>query len=348
MSLRFRSTFFLILGFLILWFLYLEKEILAPFILGGIFAYIVNPIVNFFSDKIKFPRTFTIVCIYLLIVGVFIYGGVFLTKRVISESDEMRMFINNVGNTTKEQVQSLPDWLSPAVQDMLTWFQKSKLFSPEYLILLFPKAISRLVSFVIFLFSGFYFLKEGRNMFDKLLLLVPSLYKIEVEILFRRINSVLGAYLRGQMFLVFFVSSVLFIALSILGVRFALILAIFSGFAEIIPFIGPTIAIAVASFLVLITGGVSNFPLDPLTAALVVAAIYFVVRQFQDYFINPYVIGRITKLHPLIILFSVLSGEHLAGILGVILAVPTAATIRILLEFSLDKIYEQEPVRKKS
>ena len=113
------------------------------------------------------------------------------------------------------------------------------------------------------------------------------------------------------------------------------------GFAEIVPIIGPIIAALVAILVVLITGSV-NFYLTPFTAALIVAGIYFVVRQFQDYLISPYIMGRITKLHPLLILFAVFAGDHLWGILGLILAVPIAAVIRILLEFSLDKINEQD------
>jgi predicted PurR-regulated permease PerM len=200
-----------------------------------------------------------------------------------------------------------------------------------------PKAFSRILSFIIFLFAAFYFLKEGRSMFDKLLNFVPNDYKVEADILIRRINSVLGSYLRGQIFLIFFVALTLFIALAILGVKFALILAVFSGFAEIVPIIGPIVAASVAALAAYIGGG-SNFGLAPLQTALIVVVIYAVVRQIQDYLINPYVMGKITKLHPLIILFAVIAGEHIAGILGLVLAVPTAGVIKIIFEYSLDKI----------
>jgi predicted PurR-regulated permease PerM len=63
-----------------------------------------------------------------------------------------------------------------------------------------------------------------------------------------------------------------------------------------------------------------------------------VVRQVQDYLVNPYVMGKITKLHPLIILFAVIAGQHIAGIVGLILAVPIAGVVKIIFEYSLDKI----------
>ena len=134
--------------------------------------------------------------------------------------------------------------------------------------------------------------------------------------------------------MVFLVSLVLYITLSIVGIRFALILSIFSGFVEIIPIIGPIFAGAIAVLIALSNGNLS-FGLSPLQGAIIVALIYFVIRQIQDYFVAPAVMGRI-------ILLAVLVGQHIYGTLGVILAVPVAGIIRILLEFSLEKIGKNE------
>lgn len=341
MTIKSRTTFYIILAILLVWFLYIERAILTPFILAGIFAYIFNPIVNFASHKIKLPRIVTIIIIYLVIISSMVIFSIFLTRRIIEESFEFKNYFSSLIDTTKNQLAYLPDWIRPAAEEGLSSLEKSKVFSPASLFTVFPQAISRIISFFIFLFSGFYFLKEGRNFIDKILLLVPNKHRIEVEIILRKINSVFGGYLRGQLFLVFLVSTMLFVALSVLGVRFALIIAIFSGFAEIVPIIGPITAGAIASIIVFVTGA-SNFNLAPISAALIVALIYFVIRQFQDYFINPLVMGKITNLHPLIVLFAVLAGGHLWGWLGLILAVPIAATIRILLEFTLDKVDKEK------
>jgi predicted PurR-regulated permease PerM len=141
--------------------------------------------------------------------------------------------------------------------------------------------------------------------------------------------------------LVFFVVLVLFICLTILGVKFALILAVFSGFAEIVPIIGPLVAVTVAA-LIGFLGGTANFGLSPIQLAVAIIIIYTVVRQVQDYFVTPYVMGKITQLHPLIILFAVIAGGHTAGIIGLILAVPIAGVVKIIFEYSLDKINLRE------
>lgn len=341
MTIRLRSAFFIITGLILIWFFYAERAILTPFILAGIFAYVFNPIINFLSNKIKVPRTLSILVIYVLIISALVAAGMALTNRIFSESSDLSNYIKTITITAHHEIDILPNWIRPSINDTLLGLEHSKFFSSQTLFILFPQALSRLVSFTIFLFAGFYFLREGGNMIDRLLALFPSNYRFELEILIRKTNAVLNGYLRGQIFMIFFVSLVLFVVLSVLGVRFALILAIFSGFAEIIPFIGPIIATAVAAASVYLTGNL-NFALNPIQGALVVTVIYVAVRQFQDYFIVPHVMGRITKLHPLIILFAVLAGENIGGVLGVVLAVPIAATLRIFLEYCMDKINEQK------
>lgn len=337
MPIRLKSVFFLALGALLVWFLYIERAILTPFILAAIFAYLFNPIVNFFSEKIKLPRTISILIIYALIISVVVFGSITLTKRILDESYELTQYAKNLNLAAKQQIETFPDWIRPSITDTIYSLEKTRFFTSASDLSFVPKAFSGIIYLIIFLFSAFYFLKEGRAMKEKLLNFLPNEYKFEVEVLLRKINTALGSYLRGQIFLVLLVSSVLFIALTILGVKFALILAIFSGFAEIVPIIGPIVAASVAA-IVAFVGGTSNFSLMPFQTAIAVVIIYTVVRQLQDYLVNPYIMGKITKLHPLVILFAVLAGEHTAGILGLILAVPVAGIIRILLEYSLDKV----------
>jgi len=344
MTLRLKSVFFIATGILVLWFLYIERAILTPFILAAIFAYIFNPIVNFFSHKLKLPRTLSVLIIYLVIISIVVLSGITLSKRVMEESSELGGQATAITKTAKTQINSLPDFARPTVNDALKTFENTKTFSYTSIFSVFPKAFSGIIGLIIFFFAAFYFLKEGGDMFEKALTFVPKGYKVELEILIRRINSVLGKYLRGQVFLVFFVAAVLFIFLTILGVKFSLILAVFSGFAEIVPIIGPIVAVSVA-VIVAFFGGTANFGLSPVQLIIWVVIVYTLVRQVQDYFITPHVMGKITELHPLIILFAVMAGEHVAGILGLILAVPIAAIVKIMFEYSLDKINTQDNIR---
>lgn len=337
MTINLKAAFFVFLAILTVWVLYIERTILTPFVLGIVFAYIFNPVINFCYRYIKLPRTFSIVVVYLAIVSLLIFLGVVLTKAVTNESSELKNFINKLPETTENQINSLPSWVKPVATDLFSFIEKPKPISSVSVFNFFPKALTRIIGFFIFIFAGFYFLKDGRSMFNNLLSFTPDSHKKDLGVLSGRINNVLKSYLRGQIFMVFLVSLMLYTALSVVGVKFALILAIFSGFTEIIPIIGPIFAGAVGALITLTSNNLS-FGLSNLQGAIVVILIYFVIRQIQDYFIAPSVMGRIVKLHPLVILFAVLAGQHLWGILGVILAVPIAGAVRILLEFSLEKI----------
>jgi predicted PurR-regulated permease PerM len=341
MTLRLKSIFLIITGLAVLWFLYIERAILTPFILAAIFAYIFNPVVNLFSNRFKFPRTLSVITIYIFLISLIITLGIVFSQRVVNESFELRSDAYMLTQTAKNQINNMPDWLRPSITDTLSTIEKTSNISYPSVFSFFPQVFSRVLGFIIFLFSAFYFLKEGRGMIDKILNFIPHHYRFELDILLRKMNSVLVGYLRGQIFLVFFVSLTLFILLTILGVRFSLILAVFSGFAEIVPIIGPIVA-ATAAAIVAYLGGTSNFGLDQFQIVIAVIVIYFVVRQFQDYFVNPLIMGKITKLHPLIILFAVIAGEHSGGILGLILAVPLAGIIKIIFEYSLDKVNRHE------
>jgi len=344
MTIRLRTAFFIIVGLLVLWFLYIERAVLTPFVFAAIFAYIFNPVVNFFSHKIKLPRTISVIIIYLIIISAVVSLWVAFSGRIVDESVELTRQAHIITATAQVQANNLPAWAKPTVNDALQTIENPQSFSFVSMAGFLPKAFSRILSFIIFLFAAFYFLKEGRSMFDKALNFIPKDYRIEADILIRRMNAVLGSYLRGQIFIVLFVASVLFLALSILGIRFSLILAVFSGIAEIVPIIGPIVATSVAVIVALLTGS-SNFNLPPVQIGLIIIGIYFILRQFQDYVVNPYIMGKITKLHPLVILFSVIAGEHIAGIMGLILAVPIAGIIKIIFEYSLDKVNRESSLK---
>src|ERR1035437_7313234 len=129
MTLRLRSAFLIATGILVLWFLFVERAILTPFVLAAIFAYIFNPLVNFFSHRLKLPRTFSVLIIYLVIISIVILSAITLSKRVMEESSELGRQATVITQTAKIQISSLPDWLKPTISDTLKTFESTKTFS---------------------------------------------------------------------------------------------------------------------------------------------------------------------------------------------------------------------------
>jgi len=156
MTIRLRTAFFLLLGVLILWFINLEKEIFTPFILAAVFAYIINPLVSFLSEKTRLPRVVSIIAVFAVILGLLIFGSIALSKRVLEESSQLQDFAQTLKRTANFQVENLPDFARPAALDALSSLNESKFLALSLSIV--PRALSGVISFAIFLFAGFFFL----------------------------------------------------------------------------------------------------------------------------------------------------------------------------------------------
>jgi predicted PurR-regulated permease PerM len=200
-------------------------------------------------------------------------------------------------------------------------------------------AFESVLLFVTYLITTFYLLLETEQIVQKCYSLVPAPYRAEIRGLGQRIDEILGGYIRGTLLLIPIMSALTYIALSILGVRYALVIAIASGILEIIPLVGPWsatgIAVSVALFQTTAPFGWPNWLL-----ALVVGATYFVLRMAEDNFIIPQVVGHAVHLHPVIVLFAILAGGALGGPGGLLVAIPVAAVARLLLRYLYRKLVD--------
>src|SRR5262249_3450555 len=153
---------------------------------------------------------------------------------------------------------------------------------------------------------------------------VPSRYRGTVRDLGTHVHWVLGRYLRGQLYLICIMSVVTYIVLTfVFHLRFAVALAIMTGILEVIPFLGPVLAATIAAIVALSTQNIGTM------IGVIIA--YTVLRQLEDQFVMPFVVGRAVHLHPLVTIFAVLTGAATAGVLGAVLAVPIAATVRVTI-----------------
>ena len=132
--------------------------------------------------------------------------------------------------------------------------------------------------------------------------------------------------------LIVIMSVTTFIGLSIIGIPFAVILAIATGFLELIPVFGPIIAATPPIIIALFTS--NNFGWPGWVAALVVAGMYTVLRQLEDYLVIPNVVGRVVRVHPLVALFAIFAGLQIWGVTGMVVALPVAGVARVLLGYA--------------
>jgi predicted PurR-regulated permease PerM len=342
MNLKPRTAFFILTGLLILGFLYLERSILTPFILAAIFAYIFNPLINLFSRYLKLPRSVSIILVYIILIFSVVYVGNLLIRELLKESENIRKILLDYVNYLRENINSLPPVIQPYIASYteLPKLQVGALGLSAFPV--FSLALSSILNFFVFIFSTFFFLKDNEKLTDRLLLVAPDDERVEISALIKRINSVLSKYLRGQIILIISLAVILFVAFTILGIKNALTISILSALGGIVPIIGTITAIIIGTTVIVLSGGIHNFQLGFLETILAVIGVYYAAQLIQDYVLSPYILGKAVRLHPLVILFAAIAGGHMAGILGLILAVPVAATIKIIFEFALDKINHRD------
>ncbi len=338
---------YLFIGILIasLWLLLMLKGILAPFILAMIFAYIFNPLINFFNHKLKTPRSLSILLVYIILIVSSVFLVSYLLRTILSEMESIQANAASYIATIQQFIDNSPSFVAPLFSDYLSSLQRSPLVG-NLALAPFPvvtKAFSGVLGLFIFVFAAFFFLKDGKKMVEKTISVVPFEHRDQARVLLRRINQTLASYLRGQFLIIFSMLAMVYVGLSILGIKYALTISLFTAILEIVPFIGPFAAIIFSLVLTFVSGGMNNFGLNVLQISVAVVLVEYVARLIQDYLIAPFIIGKATKIHPLVILFSVLAGEHIYGILGVLLAVPVAATIKIIYQFTIEMI---EPPNK--
>jgi predicted PurR-regulated permease PerM len=323
------------------------STILAPFIAAVITAYLFNPLITFLTRRTGINRALWILLLYVAI-GAIIYGllsflGPILTRQYLDLRDrlipDMITELQRLASSETIEVMGIAINVSELEAPILDFLNEISRSLPERLPHLVFTALESVVLFVTYLIVAFYLLLQTEQIVEKFYGLVPAPYRDEIRGLGHRIDEILGGYIRGTLLLIPIMSVLTYITLTILGVRYALVIAIATGFLEIIPLIGPWsaagIAMSVALFQATAPFGWPNWVL-----ALVVGAIYFILRMFEDNFIIPLVVGHAVHLHPVLVLFAILAGGAIGGPFGLLISIPVAAVARLLLRYIYRKLVD--------
>jgi predicted PurR-regulated permease PerM len=210
-------------------------------------------------------------------------------------------------------------------------------FAPRVLV----GAASRVLTAVLVLVLSFYLLLEAESMGRRLDAFIPAEYADEWSRIKYDFAGIWSSFLRGQVLLALVIGIAVWVVLFILGVPNALFLGLLAGVMEVVPNIGPIIAM-IPAVLIAFFQGSTRWAIDPATFAVVVIIAYILIQQFENHLIVPKIIGSSVNLPPVIILIGAFAGASLAGVLGIFLAAPVLATARLVGEFILRKLLEPD------
>jgi len=328
-----------------LYIVYRAGDIVRPFVWAGVLAYVLLPVVALLERRLSLPRTAAAAIVFLGLVAAIIGGGRLLVPLAIDQVRELQRtlptLVANAQNTLAETADQVGledlDALIANVGGIGDLTQMVARGAVPFIV----GFGHFLLELLVFLIATFFLLRDAPRLFQWFRRILPASQRNELIPLFAQVNTLLGRYVRGQMFLIGVMSTVTFVGLSILQLPFALLLALMTGVLEVIPIVGPITAGAIACLVAL--GHPAPWGLSQIWYVAIVAAMYTVLRHSEDYFVIPLVIGRIVKLHPAVVIFSLLTGGALYGLLGVLIAVPVAATLRLVLIYVGAKLRDEDP-----
>ena len=315
-----------ILIILALLFLYLVRDILALLVISIILVSAIDPIIDWLQRK-KIPRPAGVLIVYLVIFIIFGLSISFLIPPIVNQFKD---FGSNFSNYTRQfesyfsvaknffQTQHISVSFESIVNNLVNEFSKV----PEKIYTRTIGVFSGFISVLIVLSMTFYMTVKENGIKNFIISIVPENHKEYAASLSERIKAKIGKWMRGQLLLMLIIFILDFVGLSIIGIPYALSLAIFAGIMEIIPYIGPIISAIPGVFL--------GFLISPLTGLLTLL-IYIIAQQFENHIITPQVMKKAVGLNPIVVILALLVGVKLGGVLGAILAVPIATAIGVFV-----------------
>ncbi|MEK7529975.1 MAG: AI-2E family transporter [Patescibacteria group bacterium] len=318
------TTLAILIGLGVLWFI---RDILAIFFVALLLAALIDPFAHWFEHH-KVPRGVGVIIVYILLLAIVTGAVILIVPPFVEQLGEL---VRNLGGTIGSakdaavQVQSFFEHygLSENVENSVAGLQRGVADAISGIFSTIAGVFGGIATFILVLVLAFYMVVEEGQAKRIFRHVTPKKYRAYISSLMGRMQDKLGAWLRGQIILMVVVAALTYIGLLILGVKYALVLAIFAGVAEIVPYAGPIIAAIPAIGI-----GLTMSPLK----AMLVAIIYFGIQQIENAVLTPKIMQKSVGLNPVVSLFALLVGFKLAGLVGALLAIPVATVISVFIK----------------
>ncbi|WP_179215961.1 AI-2E family transporter [Paenibacillus sp. MY03] len=331
-----------ILVMLLLYLIHLNRGLFAP--IGSIFNalffpfaasvimyYMLRPIVGMLERR-KVPRGFAVLLVYLasglLLTIIVLTAGPFLQSQFLTfveQVPEMVKFVSNGMESLKESQETLSpeirDALPNVSQDLGAEWNRYASSIANSLVRAFGWMSNALVMLSLVPFILFYALKDGDQFSARLLELAPTNRRARVAAMLQELDETIASFIRGKAVVCLIVGILLLAGYAIIGLEYALVLAVIGMLANLIPFFGPFIGAAPAVLVALFQ--------DPVKA-LYVVLITVLVQQIENNLISPQVMGRTLDIHPVTVIALILAAGSVTGLVGILFVVPVYAAAKVI------------------
>ncbi|OGS19999.1 MAG: hypothetical protein A2252_01760 [Elusimicrobia bacterium RIFOXYA2_FULL_39_19] len=312
-----------------IWLLFSIRSILMPFVISAVLAYLLSPLLGILETK-GLKRIISVLILYSVFLIVFLGSAVLLLPQIFREVSVLSSNIPEYTRNIKGSIYSLQlnienkypiikqkGIIDDSLKNAESFLNEKTAQIPQYL----AEAFSMLSLFVLIPFITFFFLLEGRTGIDFVFQKIPSRYTETILSLICEIDEVLGNFFRGQFIESSCVGVLSMIGLLILGVDYAVIIGIIAGLANMIPYLGPFAGTVPA----LIVGFIK---FQNISIMIKIIAMFSIVQFIDNNIIQPIILSHGVNLHPVTVIFSIMAGAQVAGVIGMFLAVPVVCIIK--------------------
>jgi len=293
-------------------------------------AYFFDPFYKYLISK-KAPKVLAIIIVFGMIIALLIVTIFFLIPSVINQLNilykEIPNFIENYQNLILSIKPQLSKFINPAdveilLKENLSELQKGVLGFSQTIIIYLSNIVSSITfGIVIIPLILFYLMRDMFVFKENLYIYVSKENKKEFKEILEEIDHIVSGFIRGRIIVCFIVGTLIGIGLYVLNLKFALIIGIVSGVFNFIPYLGPIVGVVLT--LIFALG-------SPWWTLLMIVVLFVLVNQLEAAYLNPNILGKGLGLHPLTVILSMLICGQLLGILGVLVAVPLVAILKVL------------------
>jgi len=300
--------------------------VLTPFLLAAFITYLLHPLVEYLYGK-GVPRAFAILLIYLLFFGSIGYGVYRGMPVLIAQLRELDERLPSLVNTYRQWARHIHDETSTwpmevhtRIEAMFVQLEQAAARAVAMAINAAKSLIGSAATVLLIPFIVFYMLKDMDVLKKAVWYMTPKRWRGPGMAFLKDVDESLGGYIRGQLFVCAAIGSAASLGFWLAGMDYPLLLGFVIGLTNIIPYFGPLIGAIPAAILAATIS---------LKMVIIVLAIIFVLQFLEGNVLSPLIIGKSVHMHPLVIMLALFAGGELAGVLGLILAVPTAAVLKV-------------------
>ncbi|MEP3436421.1 MAG: AI-2E family transporter [Hoeflea sp.] len=340
-ALRRQILFWLLAFAVFVGFLMVFSSILLPFIAGMALAYFLDPVADWFERR-GLSRLMATLVILVSFVAIFAISLVILIPVLITQALDLggRIpgYITELQNLLMSETTVLPDWISSQFGQFKESFAALLKEGAGFVGTIFQQiwnsgmAILDIAAlFVVTPVVAFYLLLDWDNMIEKIDSWVPRDHVATVRELARQIDRTIAGFVRGQGSVCLILGLIYAVGLMLVGLNFGLLIGLFAGLISFIPYVGSMVGLVLA----LIVAIVQFWP-DFVMIGLVVA-VFAIGQFFEGNILQPRLVGSSVGLHPVWLMFALFAFGALFGFVGMLIAVPAAASVGVLVRFAIDR-----------